>query len=188
MRLELTGRHVDITPGLRRLIDTKLTKLDRLLKDRAVSGQCVLTLEKRRHCAELTLHARGEKFLHAVAIAANWEAAVTATIAKLVHQAGTVKGKWQERTRRAAKGAPIPPPAPSETAAARPERRARERVKAPRILQSARRSIKPMSIGDAAREIEAGDGVVIFQDLDTARVSVLYRQANGELTLVETEA
>ena len=45
MRLELTGRHVDITPALRRLVDTKLGKLERLLNDRAVSAQAVLTLE-----------------------------------------------------------------------------------------------------------------------------------------------
>mgnify|MGYP003694102225 CR=1 FL=1 len=33
MRLELTGRHVDITPALRRLVDTKLGKLERVLND-----------------------------------------------------------------------------------------------------------------------------------------------------------
>ena len=30
MRLELTGRHVAITPTLRRLVDTKLAKLERM--------------------------------------------------------------------------------------------------------------------------------------------------------------
>ena len=39
MRLELTGRHVDITPGLRRLVEGKLAKLERLLNDSAVSAQ-----------------------------------------------------------------------------------------------------------------------------------------------------
>ena len=47
MRLELTGRHVDITPALRRLLDTKLSRLERLLNDSAVSAQAVLTREKR---------------------------------------------------------------------------------------------------------------------------------------------
>jgi len=66
MRLELTGRHVDITPALRRLLDTKLSKLERLLNDSAVSAQAVLTREKHRHRADITLHARGETFLHGV--------------------------------------------------------------------------------------------------------------------------
>jgi len=59
----------------------------------------------------------------------------------------------------------------------------------PRILRATRLPVKPMSVADAAREIEAGgDGVVVFRDLETAAVSVLYRRHNGELTLVETEA
>jgi hypothetical protein len=46
-----------------------------------------------------------------------------------------------------------------------------------------------MSVADAAREIDAGgDGVVVFRDLQTSAVNVLYRRVNGELTLVETEA
>ena len=46
-----------------------------------------------------------------------------------------------------------------------------------------------MSVAEAAREIDArGDGLVVFRDSETAAISVLYRQQNGELTLVETEA
>ena len=59
----------------------------------------------------------------------------------------------------------------------------------PRIVRASRQPLKPMSVADAAREIDAGgDGVVVFRDLRTSAVSVLYRRANGELTLVETEA
>jgi ribosomal subunit interface protein len=48
MRLELTGRHVEITPALRRLVEGKLEKLERLLNHRAVSAHAVLTREKHR--------------------------------------------------------------------------------------------------------------------------------------------
>jgi hypothetical protein len=55
----------------------------------------------------------------------------------------------------------------------------------PRVLRTSRQTVKPMSVADAAREIEAGgDGVVVFRDIETASVSVLYRRRNGELTLV----
>ena len=46
MRLELRGHHVDVTPGLRRFVEEKLSKLERLLNDRAVSAQAVLTMER----------------------------------------------------------------------------------------------------------------------------------------------
>src|SRR4249920_428899 len=107
MRLELTGRHLDITPSLRRLVTLKVGKLERLLNDNAVSAQVVLAREKHRHCTEITLHARGEKFLHSVSDAGSWEASMAAAIDKLAQQALTIKGKWQTRKRRGGKdGAP----------------------------------------------------------------------------------
>ena len=61
MRLDLTGRHITITPALRKLVDRKLAKLRRLLNDSMVSAQVVLTKEKYRQHVEITVHARGEK-------------------------------------------------------------------------------------------------------------------------------
>ena len=100
MRLELTGRHVDITPALRRLVETKIGKLERVLNDSAVSAQAVLTREKHRHRTDITLHARGEKFLHGVGDSGSWEASLSAAIGKISQQAQKVKGKWQGRKRQ----------------------------------------------------------------------------------------
>jgi putative sigma-54 modulation protein len=191
MRLELTGRHTEITPVLRRLVDTKLAKLERLLNDSAVSAQAVLTREKHRHRTDITLHTRGEKFLHGVGNSGSWETSLTEAIDKITQQAQKVKGKWQERKRRGAvKRAPIVGEAREairvKAIAPAP---ARERVRMPHILRAQRQSIKPMTIADAAREVDAGgDGVVVFRDVETSAVSVLYRRPNGELTLVKTEA
>ena len=45
-----------------------------------------------------------------------------------------------------------------------------------------------MSVANAVREVDAnGEGVVVFRDVETSAISVLYRRANGELVLVETE-
>src|SRR5207244_10978861 len=95
MRLELTGRHIEITPVLRRLVDTKLAKLERMLNDSVVSAQAVLTREKHRHRTDITLHARGEKFLHGVGDSGRWEASVIAVIEKITQPAHKIKRKWQ---------------------------------------------------------------------------------------------
>jgi len=189
MRLELTGRHTEITPVLRRLVDAKLAKLERLLNDSAVSAQAVLTREKHRHRADITLHTRGEKFLHGVGNSGSWETSVTEAIDQITQQAQRVKGKWQERKRRGSvRGAPIVGEV-REAIRVKAIGPARERVRMPRVFRAQRQSIKPMTIADAAREVDAGgDGVVVFRDVETSAVSVLYRRANGELTLVETEA
>jgi len=192
MRLELTGRHVDITPSLRRLLDTKLSKLERVLNHSALSAQAVLTREKHRHRVDITLHARGERFLHGVGTAASWEASLAQAIGRLAQQAQRMKGKFQERKRHGAVKRMPSNGDLREAAAVKPigpTKPPRERPRMPRILRATRQSVKPMSVADAAREIEAGgDGVVVFRDVETAAVTILYRRQNGELTLVETEA
>src|SRR5438105_15886387 len=103
MRLELTGRHIEITPVLRRLVDTKLAKLERLLNDSAVSAQAILTREKHRHRADITLHARGEKFLHGVGDTDNWETSLNSAIDKISQQAQKVKNKRKASKRHSRK-------------------------------------------------------------------------------------
>ena len=78
---------------------------------------------------------------------------------------------------------------PAKVKLAAPARAGRERVRMPRILRSSRQTIRPMSLADAAREVDAGDeGVVVFRDIETEAVSVLFRRPDGEMTLVETDA
>ncbi len=156
MRLELTGRHVDITPTLRRLVDAKRVKIDRLLNDRAVSAQVVLTRDKYRCLAEITLHARGEKFLHGVGSSDAWETSLTQAIDKIAQQAQKVKGKWQAKKRRVQR-VPVESRLPAESIVpeTRPTPRpvTRERPRMPRIFRSSRQAIKSMSVAEAAREI-----------------------------------
>ena len=186
MRLELTGRHLDITPAIRRLTDRKLGRLERVLNNSAVSAHVVLTRERRRLRTDLTLHARGEKFLHGSAEASTWELSLGQAVEKAVQQAHQIKGKWQEWKRRGGK-AGVVPVGISETVSAAPSA-APARVRRPRILKRSRQALKAMTVADAAREVEAaGEGVVVFRDVETSGISVLFRQATGELTLVETE-
>ena len=192
MRLELRGHHVDVTPGLRRFVEEKLSKLERLLNHRAVSAQAILTVEKRRHVADITLHARGEQFLHGLGESGNWETSLSQAIAKISHQAQKLKTRQKEKRHNLQ----APSVEPLETVVKRskrakpadkPPRRVSGRV--PRVSRTSRESIKPMSIETAASEIDAGgDGVVVFRNEDSLRVCVLYRLPGGELTLVETEA
>src|SRR5687767_15711394 len=103
MRVELTGRHIDITPAHRRLVDRKLARLGRILNDSALSAQVVLSREKNSRRADVMLHARGEKFLHGVGASGDWATSMALAIDKIVQQAQKVKGKWQERKRRGRK-------------------------------------------------------------------------------------
>lgn len=71
-----------------------------MLNEAGVSTAVVVTREKINNVVDITLHARGHEFFHAVAKADTWETAVTNAVAKVIHQTEKVKGKWQERKRR----------------------------------------------------------------------------------------
>src|SRR5262249_45492850 len=162
----------------------------RVLNDSALSAQAVLTREKHRHRSDITLHARGENFLHGVGSSDAWEPSVAQAIERITQQAQKVKGKWQERKRRG-RAKELPAATPEAVPSPRPEASAGRRIatRMPPIMHALRQVLRPMSVSDATRELAAdGDGVVVFRDLETAAISVLYRRRNGDLTLVQTEA
>ncbi len=57
MRLDFTGRQMEITPDLREYTKKHLSKLTRVLRDR-FDVHAILTAEKHRRIAELTLKCR----------------------------------------------------------------------------------------------------------------------------------
>jgi putative sigma-54 modulation protein len=145
MRLELRGHHVDVSPGLRRFVEVKLSKLGRLLNDRAVSAHAILTVEKRRHVADITLHARGEKFLHGVGDSGNWETSLSQAIAKISRQAQRLKTRQKEKRHSLkAPAAEVPEPVAKRAKASKPAAVApagRLRPKKPSVLRASMEAI-----------------------------------------------
>ena len=191
MRLELTGRHITITPGTRRLIEQRLAPMLRLLNDSAVSAQVVLTKEKSRVRAEVTLHARGDHFLHGEGTGRDVDSALSAAADKVDRQVRSLKSRWSKGKRQgisAAKAASATP---------RPERGARvfgSRVPASesrglRIVRARRYEVKPMSVDEAALEVVDGaDAFLVFRNAATDTINVLFRRSDGNLGLIEPEA
>lgn len=183
MRLELTGRHVEVTPELRKLVEKRLAKLDRLLKGGIVSVQAVLTLQKYQHKVEFTVHTRGDRFLHGVGNTNAWETSVSGAIEKIEQQLVKVKGKWQERKRRATAARVLV--AETELSARVPPE---EPPKKPRIRRVPRYPVKPMTVDEAAMAVDGGnDAFLVFRNAVTDAINVLYRRKDGALGLIEPE-
>jgi putative sigma-54 modulation protein len=175
MRVDnITGRHVDVTPPLRRLIDQALTKLERILNDRAVSATVTLTKEKYRHSAEIILRARGDHTLTGTGQGNTWPLAIRQAQQKVEQQAHKLKSKWTDGRHRSARGSRAAAPAAAEPAPAA------------RIVRG-RYPIKPMSVEDAALRLEGGaEAFVVFRDAESDSVNILYRRKDGNLALIET--
>jgi putative sigma-54 modulation protein len=104
MRLLLTGRQVEITPTLRRLVSARLAKVERRLGASLLSVQVVLSKEKNRYVAEVVAHARQDHILMGTGTTGAWSTSLTGAVKKVLQQADTVKGKWQERKRAPVRG------------------------------------------------------------------------------------
>lgn len=184
MQLEITGRHVDITPLLRQVIERSLTRIERILNDHIVSVRVILTLEKYRHRTEILLHARGDKNLRGLGEGAKWPASVRQAVAKLEQQAATVKGKWTEgkkslsRTRQPKWTAVV-----GATALPEPID-----VPATRVVRATRYAVKPMSTEEAGHRLEAtAESFIVFRHVDTDAVRVLFRRKDGNFGLIEAD-
>jgi putative sigma-54 modulation protein len=179
MRVDnITGRHVEITPSLRRLVDQALTKLERILNDRAVSATVTLSKQKYRHIAEIIVHARADHTMTGVGQGNTWPLAVRQAAQKVEQQAKKLKSKWTDDRHRSARaggrGARVPAGEPAAAAA-------------PRVVRG-RYPIKPMSVEDAALRLEGGaETFVVFRDAESDGVNILYRRKDGNLALIETD-
>ncbi|MGE5358393.1 MAG: ribosome hibernation-promoting factor, HPF/YfiA family [Bacteroidales bacterium] len=182
MRLALTGRHVEITPALQRLAERKVAKLDRLLNDGIVSAQVVLTLEKHRHVVDVRAHARGDHVMHGLGATDAWETSFTEAIEKIEQQLHRVKGKWQQRKRRATPAKALVPALP-------PPPDGDEEPRRVRIMRASRYTVKPMTVDEAAMEVDQQqDSFLVFRNANTDAVNVLYRRKDGNLGLIEPES
>ena len=175
MRVDITGRHVEVTAPLRQLVTKRLARLERVLNDAAVSAVVIVTREKYRHLTEIVVHTRGDHMLRGQGEDSAWPASVRQAGDKIEQQAHTLKGKWKGRKRLSAgaRVVSVPPPEPSP---------------ARRIVRATRYAVKPMSFEDAALRIDGGsDTFVVFRNADTDAVSILYRRKDGNLGLIEPD-
>ncbi len=91
MQITITGQHLEITPALDELIRKKIERLAR--KSKKISHtHVVLTLEKKSHQAEITLHIGGEE-LHASAESHDMYETIDLLAEKIDRQVA----KWKEQ-------------------------------------------------------------------------------------------
>jgi putative sigma-54 modulation protein len=95
MNVEYTGRHYEVTPAIRKEVETGLSKIRKILGDR-FDAHVILTVEKHRHKAEITISPRNGPLV-GLAQAKDMTIAVNEALDHLEKQAVKYKKRWQSK-------------------------------------------------------------------------------------------
>src|SRR5579863_6806564 len=101
MNVEYTGRHYEVTPAIRKDVESGLTKIRKILGDK-FETKVVLAVEKHRHKAEITISPRNGPIV-GLAQAKDMSIAVNEALGHLEKQAVKYKTRWQSKKRSARK-------------------------------------------------------------------------------------
>jgi putative sigma-54 modulation protein len=141
--------------------------------------------ERGQYVCEVTVHARRDQRLVAVGRHGRLGTAVGLAVTRVAQQAKKLVDR--RKTRRKA-GAPVSPRLVAAGEGGAVEAADGAASARRRVVRIAGYEPRPMTIEDAALALDEGrEGVLVFRDADSDRLTVLYRRADGRLGLVEPE-
>ena len=200
MNVEYTGRHYEVTPAIRKEVESGLTKIRKILGDK-FETKVVLAVEKRRHKAEITISPRNGPLV-GLAQAGDMPSAVSEALDHLEKQAVKYKTRWRTKKRHNHKS-----PSPKKwnggatqealgVAVGLSEETSVDVVvhKFPAVARTTEvhlvRSedavaMRPMTLEEAIKEAHFRDrDVFVFRD-PKGKVMVLHRTRDGKMELIE---
>jgi putative sigma-54 modulation protein len=201
MNVEYTGRHYEVTPANRKDVETGLTKIRKILRNR-FDTKVILAVEKRRNKAEITIASRVGPLV-GLAEAGEMKAAINEALEHLEKQALRNKtriitkkrrhngknGKWNGEaetapvTKAAAAGASAQAPTASMVVHKFPAVAKSTEVHLVRADQAV--ALRPMTLEEAIKEAHFRDrDVFVFRD-PKGKVMVLHRTRDGKMELIE---
>ena len=183
MLIQITARHVEVPQSLKTFIESRVEKLDRYI-DGITDIHVILSSEKYRQIAELNVHSRGKIYLSATEATDDLKVAVTQAIEKIEGQARKRQDKRIHRRRRGA--ARIDSEGVFNVISSDG---AEGESATPRVIDSQRFVIKPLSVEEAILQIdEEGAEFLVFRDASSERTNVLYRRPDGNFGLIDPQS
>jgi putative sigma-54 modulation protein len=195
MNVEYTGRQYEITPAIRKEVETGLTKIRKILGDK-FETKVVLVVEKHRHKAEITISPRKGPIV-GLAEAGDMKSAVNEALEHIEKQALKYKTRWRSKKRKSHKkwnGESTQDDL--QTAVGLDEKTSVPVVvhRFPAVAKTTEvhlvRSneavaMRPMTLEEAIKEAHFRDrDVFVFRD-PKGKVMVLHRTRNGKMELIE---
>ncbi|MBN2372740.1 ribosome-associated translation inhibitor RaiA [bacterium] len=177
MQLSITARHMELTQALKDYIRNKIERLNKYT-DEIIDASTILSVEKYRHSAEITLKINGMTF-NSVDITENMYNSIDRVVDKLERQLKKFKEKRKEHKHKKDIIAPsdVFSPDLSKTLA-----------EDMRLVKSVKIQIRPMDLKDAIDALDLNDKkCFVFINVKTGKINVIYRDAEDKFILVEPE-
>lgn len=176
MKITTTSRHYELTPALKEYAETKIENLKTYFEN-IVSAHIVFSLEKYRHCVEVTLHVNGRDLLGRE-ISEDMYISVDRVAEKLERQIVKYKEKrWGKKARKRPQGEVDLPVEESDD---------HIEVQENEVIPADPVEFPQMTMGEAVSAlIENGKGFSIFSNRTTKRLNVLYKREDGTIGLIE---
>jgi putative sigma-54 modulation protein len=204
MNVEYTGRHYEVTPAIRKEVETGLAKIRKILGDR-FETKVILTVEKHRNKAEITINPRNG-LLVGLAQAKDMSVAVNEALDHLEKQAVKYKTRWQSKKRSARKSEEVKKwnghsPQPEGQRSIQTKIGLTEKTAVPvavhrypaiatttevHLVRSDEAvSMRPLTLEEAIKEAHFRDrDVFVFRD-PKGKVMILHRTRDGKMELIE---
>ena len=181
MSVDITGRHIEITEPIRKFATDRLERLRGII-DEIIEVHFILTVEKhQRHIAEVNIKTRRD-FYHGDEVSADMYTSIAAVVDKVEKQILRDKDRAVARKRRNNNGGII-----TTTSVLEVEEVLGERL--PRIIHTHEVAAKPMSVDDAAIQIDGSRReFLVFRNAETERLNVVYKRKDGNIGWIEPEA
>ena len=203
MNVEYTGRHYEVTPAIRKEVETGLAKIRKILGDR-FDTKVVLAVEKHRHKAEITISPRNG-LLVGLAQAKDMMIAVNEALDHLEKQAVKYKTRGQSKKRSARKSeevkkwnghSPQDDGSSTQTKVGLTEKTAvpvavhryppmAKTTEVHLVRSDEAVAMRPMTLEEAIKEAHFRDrDVFVFRD-PKGKVMILHRTRDGKMELIE---
>jgi ribosome hibernation promoting factor len=195
MNVEYTGRQYEITPAIRKEVESGLAKIRKILKDK-FETKVILTLEKHRHKAEITISPRKGPLV-GLAQARDMSSAISEAIEHLEKQAVKYKTRWRSKKRHEQKkwnGKAKPEETQAAVGLTESTTVPMTVHRFPAVAKTTQVhlvhasdsvALRPMTLEEAIKEAHFRDrDVFVFRDLQ-GKVMVLHRTRDGKMELIE---
>lgn len=174
MQITLTARKMELTDSLRSFAEERIKKAGKFL-DKAIEARVVLSVEKQRHSAEVTISA--DKFvIHTKEISED----MYNSIDKMTDKIEILVKKHKERqlNRKNRKEPKLQEQVLEDDSSAEDD--------SPQIVSVSHFNQRPMSEKEAAEQLHLSENIFfVYRNIKNDAVNVMYKKNDGDFGLIE---